>query len=194
MARTGMSDIIAELRTLAECGTADYSIAGTDHWTDDQLQAVLDMHRTDFTMEPTYPAPVYGTAGAYEYYTFWLGKEWIEKTTGGTAIFHLQQATGALAGTADYSMDYSRGVAVFTADQYGVSWFATGSMYDVDAAAGEIWSKKAAHYAPTAMDFSAGGNSIRREQIYQHCLQQAQIFAGKGGGAVSSGDWDRSDT
>ena len=45
-ARTGMADLITELRGFVEAGTADYSIVGsagtTNYWDDTQLQNILE--------------------------------------------------------------------------------------------------------------------------------------------------------
>ena len=37
MARTGMSNLIGELRTLAVAATADYTLGTVNYWSDDQL-------------------------------------------------------------------------------------------------------------------------------------------------------------
>jgi len=46
-ARTGMNDLITELRGMTNAGSADTTIAGTAYWSDNQLQAILDRNRFD---------------------------------------------------------------------------------------------------------------------------------------------------
>ena len=59
MARTGMTNLIGELRTLAVAGTNDYSLGTTNYWTDDQLQTVLDRHQLTVVREELYPVEQY---------------------------------------------------------------------------------------------------------------------------------------
>ena len=46
-ARTGMANLIIRLRGMVQSGTADYTVAGSAYWTDDQLQDGLDKYRRD---------------------------------------------------------------------------------------------------------------------------------------------------
>lgn len=190
-ARTGMSDILAEVRTLAECGTAEYTLGTVTYWTDDQLQAICDRHRYEFAFEPlTCPVPVYGTAG-YQYFDHYVGAKWIEGTMGTTvaAVFYLQNSTGSFLsnGTAIVgTIDYTLGRVTFTSDQGGTVSYATGRAYDINAAAAEVWTKKAAHYAPSSFDFSTDNMRVNRSQVYEHCRQQADYYRGLSGNGVST--------
>ena len=83
--RTGMSDVVAELRTLCEAGTADYSLGSVSYWTDDQLQNVLDKHALELDFEPMKLFPE-RTAGKYLYKDYYIGHPYLEQTTGGTAV------------------------------------------------------------------------------------------------------------
>lgn len=193
MARSGLSSLITELRGMTEAGTADYTVTGSTYWTDDHLQDVLDIHRTDVIFQPLamYPAQVQGGSLSYKDYRSASG--YLETTTGGTAIMYLQDATGETIGTSNYTPDYRRGVFVFNTDQRGSVYYMTGSSYDLQAAAADVWRRKAAHLAPTSFDFSTDNHSISRSQVYQHCLEMASFFEGKSGDAVQTVTMFRSD-
>lgn len=193
MARSGLSSLITELRGMTEAGTADYTVTGSTYWTDDHLQDVLDIHRTDVIFQPLamYPAQVQG--GSLSYRDYRAANGYLETTTGGTSVFYLQDATGETIGTSNYTPDYRRGVFVFNTDQRGSVYYMTGSSYDLQAAAADVWRRKAAHLAPTSFDFSTDNHSISRSQVYQHCLEMASFFEGKSGDAVQTVAMFRSD-
>ena len=193
-ARSGLSSLITELRGLAEAGTADYTIAGTvTYWTDDQLQDVLDIHRKDVIFEPLqmYPTQISGGSISYQDYRSSFG--FYEATTGGTAILYLQDATGATIGSANYTPDYRRGQFQFSANQAGSVYYLTGRSYDLNAAAADVWRRKAAHYAPTSFDFSTDNHTVSRSQIYSHCKEMADYFDGQSGGSIQTVSMFRSD-
>ncbi len=56
-ARSGMSDIITELRLRASAEANEYSIAGAQYWTDAQLQTILDNNRTDYIYDEMVSVP-----------------------------------------------------------------------------------------------------------------------------------------
>jgi hypothetical protein len=184
-ARTGLTNLITELRGLCEAGTADYSIANASYWTDDHLQDVLDLHRLDVVFQQLQPQPTYGTTnGTLIYNTYKSSYGYYEATTGGTAVFYVQDGTGAVQSASTYTPDYRRGVVTFAADTSGTTYYVTGRSYDLDAAAADVWRRKASHYA-SSFDFSTDNHSISRSQLYQHAMEMASIFEGKSGDAVS---------
>lgn len=191
-ARTTMADIIAELRMLTAAGTADYTLAGATFWSDSQLQDELDKHYDYIVNQPMEAVGTYGTTGAWTYFDYYVGAEWLEQTDGGTATFYIQDGTGALIAAADYSVDYQNGVVTFDSDTAGAVRNVTCYAYDVNAAAAEIWRKKAQYYF-SAVDFSTDNHSIKREGVYLHCIQQAQHFEALSWGADGSADLVRSD-
>ena len=193
MARTGMSALIEELRGLTEAGTADYTVGTTVYWSDNSLQDILDSHRSDCIHYPLTAYPVVGTAGTSLYYEYRAHVEFFEQTTGGTAILYLQDSTGAQAGTALWSADYRRGVFTFVSNTAGTAFYLTGRSYDLNAAAGDVWRKKAAHYAPTSFNFSTDNHSISREQVYDHCIQMVDFFTGISGASIQTIQRSRSD-
>lgn len=184
-ARVGMLALIGELRGLAEAGPSDYKVAGMPYWTDAQIQDVLDMRRNDVIYEPltVYPTPT--TAGFYIYRDYRSGSKFFEQSTGGTEIFYVQNIAGETIPLADYTPDYRRGQILFADDQEAEVFFLTGRSYDLNAAAADIWRRKASHYSG-AFDFSTDNHSVTRSQIYQHCLEMAEHFEGLGSQSIQS--------
>lgn len=193
-ARETMIELITELRGMTEAGINEYAIAGVNYWNDAQLQKVLDKHRDDFIYEALEPEPVVGAGGTSLYYTYELdGRENIEQTIGGTARFYLQDGTGTNVGTANYSVDYLRGYVTFNQDQRGTTYFATGFNYDLNAAAADVWKRKASHHH-SAFSFSTDNHSIQREQVYKHCIEMAEMYESMGQDSVTTLQITRSDT
>lgn len=192
-----MASLITELRGLTEAGTADYSIVGsagtTNYWDDNQLQDVLDIHRRDIVFEQLHLYPYQVAGGSLSYTDYRSRYGYYEQTTGGTEIFYVQNSTGANVGTANYTPDYRRGVLIFGTDQRGTVYYLTGRSYDLNAAAADVWRRKAAHVAPTSFDFSTDNHSISRSKVYDHALEMARFFEGKSSGAISSVPIFRSD-
>lgn len=193
MARTGMANLITELRGLAEAGTADYSVTSTTYWTDDQLQDVLDLHRRDVIFEPLQMYPVQIAGGSISYQDYRSSYGFYEATTGGTSILYLQDSTGANIGTANYTPDYRRGQFQFSADQAGSVYYLTGRSYDIQASAADVWRRKAAHHAPTSFDFTTDNHTIHRSQVYQHCKEMADFFDGQSSASIQTVSMFRSD-
>ncbi|SRR5258706_3852741 len=203
MARSGMTAILEELRGMVEAGTADYTMGTTVYWTDNALQDVLDINRIDIVHGPLVPNPIIvgGTVPSptirYPYYSFLQYVSpfggFFENTSGGTSIFYLQDGTGATLGTSLWNADYRRGIVNFVSDTLGTAIYLTASRYDMNAAASNIWRKKASHYAPSSFDFSTDNHSIRRAQVYDHAINMAEIFEGKSGNAMQTVDRFRSD-
>lgn len=193
MARSGMAALLEELRGMCEAGTSEYTVGTTVYWTDDALQNILDIHRRDFRFTPTEPRPDIVQGGTLQYFEYRAPVGYFEQTTGGSAIFYVQDSTGATIGTSLWSADYRRGILTFVNDAKGTSFYVTGRSYDLNAAAAEVWRKKAAHYAPTSFDFSTDNHSIKREQVYSHAVEQAAFFAGMSGDAIQTADRYRSD-
>ncbi len=192
-ARTGLTNLITELRGMCEAGTADFTLSGSTYWSDDHLQDVLDTHRRDIVFEQLqmYPTQITGGSLSYQDYRSVFG--YYEATTGGTAIFYVQDSTGANIGTANYTADYRRGQVEFSSNQAGSVYYVTGRSYDLKAAAADIWRRKAAHYAPTSFDFSTDNHSVSRSQIYKHCLEMADYFDGVSTSSIQTVSMFRSD-
>lgn len=185
-ARTGLAGLIVELRQMTESAAGDYSINNKSYWNDEDLQNILDIHRRDIIFEQLqmYPVPIAG--GSISYLDYRSSYGYYEETTGGTAIFYVQDSTGATIGSSTYTPSYRRGQIQFSSNQSGSVYYLTGRSYDLNAAAADVWRRKAAHVAPTSFDFSTDNHSVNRSQVYKHSLEMADYFEGKSIESVTS--------
>ena len=193
MARTGMAALILELRGLTEAGVSDYTVNNTAYWNNDQLQDILDIHRHDMVFEQLSMYPTQISGGSLSYQDYRSSRGYYEATTGGSAIFYVQDSTGATAGSSGYTPDYRRGQIQFTSNQAGSVYYLTGRSYDLKASAADIWRRKAAHYAPTSFNFSTDNHSVSRAQVYDHCIDMANFFEAESVQAVQTVQMFRSD-
>lgn len=178
MARSGLSDLLLQLRGMTDAGTADYTIGTASYWDSDQLQVVLDRNRRDVQRELLTPVQKHVGGGTVQYLEYRSQFGNFEQTTGGTAIFVVETSTGSDASTANYSVDYARGIVTFTSDQAGTSYYLTGRAYDLNGAAADVWRMKAANSAKL-FNFSTDNHSLSRAQLMEHCLQMADYYAGQ---------------
>ncbi len=186
-ARTTMADLITRVRTLASVGSADYTLSGATYWTDDQIQAVLDVHRLDFADDQLRALREYDAGGTARYYVHTTQYSNLEATSGGSAVLYVRDSTGARAGTSAWSADYLAGRITFTADTAGTVYYLTGRSYDVYAAAADIWQAKAAHVAER-FDFSADGASFSASKLidqYERMAAKCAAQSSTGGIKVS---------
>lgn len=193
MARVGMTAIIEELRSLTEAGTAEYTLGTTVYWSDNALQDVLDLHRLDIRFAQLKPYPNQVSGGSLVWYDYLSQYGYLEATTGGSTILWLQDSTGATLGTALWNADYRRGMFTFVNTTNGTSVYMTGRHYDMNAAAADVWRRKAAHYAPSSFDFSTDNHSISRAQVYDHAMEMAGFFENMSGDALNVVQRYRSD-
>lgn len=176
-ARSGMYQLINVLRGMTAAGSDDYTVGGMPFWTDKQIQDVADRYRTDFFRALMAPVQSY-SGGTVVYKDYFAGAENIEQTTGGTAIFTMETADGSIIPSANYTMDYNRGAAVFAADTGGSSIYWSGRSYDLNRAAADIWRQKASHYS-TQFSFSTDNHKVDRGVVYQNCLKMADFYEQK---------------
>ncbi len=173
-ARSGLVDLIEILRGYTDAGSADYSIGTSNYWDNDHIQVVLDRHRLDIYHEPLVPIENWA-GGSIEYREYISTFGYYEKTDGGTAIFIIEDATGADVGTAHYSVDYLRGRIIFNSNTFGSAFYLTGRSYDLNAAAADIWRQKASHYA-LAYNFSTDSHRLERSKLIEQCLKMAEYY------------------
>ena len=171
-ARSGMSTLIATLRGMTNAGTADYTIAGVSWWSDDQLQEALDRNRVALTRMELASNPQYDGAGDYVYKEYHLGWENIES---GTTVFDLQDSIGSSVGTAEYSVDYARGIVTFVSDRGGSPYYVTGRSYDLNGAAADVWRQKAAQ-AAGAITWSTDNMKIDKGKLRENSLAMADYY------------------
>lgn len=193
MSRSTLAELRGILRGMTEAGTADYTLGTASFWDNDQMDIVLDRHREDVVNYPLIPHPQVGSGGTSLYYEYRAEHQNLEQTSGGTIIFWVQDATYATEGTANYSVDYLRGIVTFGADKGGSSFYYNARSYDLNAAAGDIWRMKAAH-AAQGFSFSTDNHRVDRNQVYKHYVEMAEMYEAMGEQSVSTLQVWRSDT
>jgi hypothetical protein len=186
MARTGMAQLLITLRGMTEAGSADYTLGTQTYWSDDHLQSVADRHRVDLRNHYAQPQnrPV---SGGYAVYEYLIGYGDLES---GTALA-VEDGIGNAYGTALYTVDAARGVITFAADNQGKSVAVTGPSFDLNSAAAEVWTMKAAHVAQ-AYDFSTDNHRMSRSQMRTACLEMARFYKSQAPNVSVS--MERSDT
>ncbi len=171
-ARTGMADLILQLRSMSDAGTADYTIAGVTYWTDDQLQTTLDLNRRDIIREYLTSIHTELGGGSIAFYDYRSRFQHLES---GTAVFLVKDTTGTTSGTANWSADYNRGLITFIADQVGTAYTLTARSYNLNGAAADVWRQKAAQTSKL-YSFQAGGQSFTRAQWHTNCIEMANEY------------------
>jgi len=189
-ARTGMATLISTLRNMGVAGTADYTLGTVDYWTDVQLQTVLDKNKLLVKREPLVPVDSYdGGTLVYKEYRSIYGN--YEETTGGTLIFEIETAVGSTVSSSDWSADYQNGIIYFDANTAGTPYYLTGTSYDINRAAADVWRMKAGHHA-AVVDFSTDNMSVKRGQLIKNDMEMANYHASQA--RVRKLQFDRDDT
>ena len=190
MARTGMTTLIQNVRDYAVIGTADYTLGTVNYWTDDHVQTVLDKYRLTVHREELMPVESYdGGTLVYKEYRSMFGN--YEQTTGGTAIFEIEDAVGVTIGTANWSMDYANGILTFDSNTAGSAYFLNGYSYDLNRSIADIWRMKAGHHS-SGVDFQTDNMKVNRSQAIQHDFEMAKYYNSMG--RVNTLSFDRDDT
>jgi len=196
MARSGLSYLRDDLRQLTDAGLSDWTVGAVSYFNSDMLDTILDKHAEPFSFELMDSLkPDMASSGAYSWTRYQInGAENIEQTTGGTAIFIIQDQSGAVIPSSSYSVNYRTGLVTFTADTQGAPYYATGWSYDINGAAADIWRMKANH-AANSFDFTTDNHSIKRSQVYQQYMKQADFYQAKSWkGGAGKGAMVREDT
>lgn len=179
-ARTGMATLISTVRGMADAGTADWSIIGSGgtvtYWDDDEVQRVLDRHRLDVFRGGMDAIQSYTSEGTVTYLEYHANVSDIES---GTAVFKIETAAGSALAADAYTFDYARGVATFDTNQAGSAYYWSGSMYDKNAAAADMWRVKAANVAKL-FTFSTDNHKINRGELRKSYLEMADYYSSQG--------------
>lgn len=181
--RTGMANLILEVRRMTNAGTADYSVSAETFWTDQQVQDVLDETREQWVMTPLVADPVYAD-GVWNYTEYKIPGRNLEELGGTPAAFVVRNASGSAIGTANYSVDYRARRVVFTADQAGETYYADFRTYDLNLSAARVWEMKAAHLA-SMVDWESDNHKVKASQEADRALAMAQKFKSMAGPKMS---------
>ncbi len=180
MSRTGMAVMIDTVRGFCNAGTNDATVGTVVFWADDEVQRVLDRHRTYIVREELTPFEAYAGASTLTYLEY---RSAFGNLESGTSVFKIEDATGAAIGTASYSCNYPEGIVTFTADQAGSARFMTTYTYDLYAAAADIWRVKLAHVSD-GVDFSTDNMRVNRKQKFENAMNMVSFYERMAGSKV----------
>lgn len=183
-ARDGMSDLINQLRSMTEAGTADYSIGAETYWTDDQLQQALDSQRRDVFRQPMDVMTEYAS-GAPEYHNYYYHQRWVEQAASGSTAWQIEDSAGSAIGTALYTAYYDAAYVRFSADTLGSAYYLSHRQYDLYAVAADVWTRKAAHYA-AEFDVVTDNHDLKRSQLRKHAQEMAEFYRRQSAGAATN--------
>lgn len=176
-ARSGMHNVINDLRLMTDAGTAEHSVDGVDYYTDDQLQRILDTYRADIYRELLTAQEDYA-AGSAQYRQYYWSQPHVEQATSGTAAWYVTDGQGSVVGTANYAVDYDGHAISFTANTLGSARYLTYRSYDLNRAAATVWKEKAAHVADR-FDVRTDNHDLKRSQLRKNYLDMAQSYLAK---------------
>lgn len=177
--RSGMQQLVDELRAMTDSTTDDYTYNGVTYWTDQQLQNVLDQYRQDIYREPLHPEGEY-TGGTLRYYNYYWRAVNVERAASGSAAWQVEDSAGSAIGTANYTAYYEARYIRFTSHTGGGDRRLSYRTYDLNRAAAHIWRQKAAHVA-SRFDITTDNHTLKRSQLRQQYLQMAAHYSTQAG-------------
>ena len=199
MARTGMVDLIAQVRRLTNAGTAEYAVDANSYWSDDQIQSLLDANSRFFSNELVQWTPQ-NISGMSTYLYGYTPYGYLEGTASGTARLVVRDGDGEVVASG-YTINEEKGEIIFDSDQNGNSYYITGYTYNPYSAAADLWLERLAQFS-LWYQFSADTRSYSRQQAFEHAEKMEKLMrqrAAKGdvvntsGGDVKLTPWVRID-
>lgn len=188
-ARAGMTNLIRRLRGLTQVGTADYTVASTTWWSDEQLQEVLDLYSTEWNLSELRPEPEL-SSGSFAWRDYYAARGNLEEAASGSQYWEVEDVEGDAVDTADYTADYLKGIIRFDTDQAGAVYYLRARSYNLNAAAAQIWREKAG-WRTAYIDFKADDQSFSQSQWFTHCMEMATGYDREDG--MHSSTLERSD-
>jgi hypothetical protein len=184
-ARAGMATLIALVRAAANAGTADYSIAGTTYWSDDQIQAELDRTQRLYQFVEMDFAPLY-VDGVWEYKDYLLPDAlgtYLEQGHSADSGWVIRDSHGGSVDSTTYTVDYEAGRISFAADRRGSVMFVDARAYNMNRAAAYLWRKKASH--TKNVDWKSDNTEVKKSGEYTQALEMARYYDSLAGPVVS---------
>ncbi|HSC20598.1 MAG TPA: hypothetical protein VLC07_02620 [Solirubrobacterales bacterium] len=164
-----MSEIVDELRRMCAVEEAQYTVAGTAYWSDDQLQAVLDRHVSAQFLQ----APVERIR------TLDAGNRWVvmngEVSVSGALDIEAAKVTDSAGREVEDTTFHSDGRIEFATDQSTYFLYLTGLAYDLNGAAADVLTDWAAA-VKGGYDVTVDGQQMTRSQRHTQLLEQAKAF------------------
>ena len=172
--RSTMQSLIDELRLMCQVGTAFVTLGTVTYYSDAHLQDELDEHCIIYDFESLVPfGQRSGGSTVYMIYEThvanWEGTPTVTDSVG-----------TAISGTA-FAFNSSTGRFTFTDDQCGSSRTFSGTAYDLNGAAADIWREKADYYAG-AYDVTTDNHNLSRSQLYKQAMSRASYYAARASG------------
>lgn len=178
MARISMNTLIARLRGFASASADELTINGTAYFTDDQLQAVLESHSDYHNRVAVYPIGEYTNGEMlYTRYPLPYFLIWAEGAGDGSA-WRLTDGTGANAPTHTFNMEARQ--IIFSSPTDGRTYYLSATVYDLHAAAADVWRQKMAH-ASQRVSFSVDGQAVSASDYHAHCARMVAYYDGLAG-------------
>jgi hypothetical protein len=190
--RLGMVNSIAELRRICDASENESTVNGVAYWTDQQIQDVLDNHAEDVTDVLLTARPLReGSSTVYKrYYIPKTISKWMEHFTeaeetanalldaedqlDATPLFEVRDANGNLV--TNYTYNRARRLIEFDSDTNANYFYLRATDYDIEAAASELWTNKAAHRAQL-IRWKAGDHQLHEDQEWAHCMKMAEHYS-----------------
>jgi hypothetical protein len=172
-----MTQLIADVRLMADAGTAEHSVNGTTYYTDDDIQRYLDKRRHDVYRERMHFEPEY-VAGSAEYHHYYWLRGAAEEAESGTTAWVVTDGAGSAIGTGNYSANYEARQLRFSADTQGTVYYLTYRAYDLNMVASEIWRDKAAHVS-NRFDVKTDNHDLKRSQLRKMYMDNAMDYRSK---------------
>ena len=179
-ARAGMSNLISRLRSLTNAGTAQFTLNGTNYFSDDHLQELLDSNVQILSNHPLTWVPDTIGGGTIQWTRALIGYNDLEEASSGTTRWIVRDATGAEQGTANYTPDYVVGEILFDADQGGTIYYLSARSYDLYAAAADVWKMKQSFYSEW-FAVSSEGQKMEWQQAFDHAVRMEESMRGMSG-------------
>ena len=159
-ARTTMATLISRLRLLI-----NDPAGASQTFTDDQLQAQLDLYAEYVRYRPMAAIETISNTGTVTYLEYQSQKYYEDSPILTDGSYNTVTATTTNAIDGRYTFAASRTPPLLI----------TGTRFDIYAAAGDCWDLKAASVA-TSVDFSADGLSVKRGSIIENYQKMSMKY------------------
>lgn len=185
--RTGMANVIKQLRSLTNAGSSEYTVDGVTYFIDQQLQDELDQDRTQW-YDVVLNAVPRRTASSVTYLDYVIPDDigdWFEEDATDSGWQLKDGSSNYITQSGNYTVSYRAKQITLTVDALGAARFLDCRTYDLYCTAARIWRMKAG-FEQRAINWSNGqGINIQANQRYLHCVERAEFFEKKSGPTYS---------
>lgn len=180
-ARDGMTTLIQQLRSATNTTPDDYTLAGDAHWTDVQLQDALDRQSQLWRSVRLNTAPT-KVGGAYEYYDYVVPVEMAGsfEEYAADSGWCVRDSAGGSISASNYSVNYPARRITFSANTHGSILYLDARSYNVNAAAAEMWRRKAS-IAANKVSWSSDNHKVEASQEYAQCIRMSEYYEAQSG-------------